>query len=99
MIVISGTVQVQPPLRAEAIAKAVWMQQLSQAEPGCRCYRFYTDLEDPNCFRIFEEWASEEALKAHFQTPHMAEFNAVLAKVLASKPNITRYLIAEYGSF
>jgi quinol monooxygenase YgiN len=72
MIVISGTVQVQPPLRAEAIAKAVWMQQLSQAEPGCRCYRFYTDLEDPNCFRIFEEWESEEALKAHFQTPHMA---------------------------
>ena len=99
MIIISGTVKVRPELRQEALERAVWMQRLVEAEEGCVTYRFYTDLVQPDLFRVFEVWQSDAALKTHFKTPHMAEFNRALAGLLADKPQITRYVVSEHGSF
>ena len=94
MLVIAGTVQVKPEARAEAAQAALKMSKASEAEPGCRSYRFYADLEDANTFLIFEQWESEAALLAHFQTPHMAEFNAAIPRFLAAPPSINRYDVA-----
>ena len=99
MVVISGTVHVKPELRQQAVERAIWMQRLVESEPGCLTYRFYADLEHPDLFRVFEAWESDEALQAHFQTPHMAEFNRALASLLNGAPQITRYLVSEYGKF
>lgn len=99
MIVVSGTVRIRPDLRDEAIQKAIWMQGLTQAEPGCISYRFYADLEDPNLFRIFEEWESDPHLQAHFKTAHMAEFNKALSQLVAERPNVTRYAVNQHGPF
>ena len=94
MLVIAGTVKVKPETRSEAMQAALKMAKASQAEAGCRSYGFYTDLEDPNEILIFERWESEAALLAHFQTPHMAEFNAAIPRFLAAPPSITRYDVA-----
>jgi len=48
-------------------------------EPGCLEYAFAQDLTDPTKMRIIERWVDEAALAAHFQTPHMAAFQAALA--------------------
>ena len=40
----------------------------------------FADLGDSTRLRIFERWEDEAALKAHFKTPHMAEFQKVLAE-------------------
>ena len=94
MLVIAGTVKVKPESRAEAVQAAIRMSKASQAEAGCKSYRFYADLEDANTFLIFEQWENEAALMAHFQTPHMAEFNAAIPRFLAAPPSIDRYEIA-----
>ena len=94
MLVIAGTVKVKPETRAEAVQAALKMAKASQAESGCRSYAFYVDLEDPNTILIFEQWESEVALMAHFQTPHMAEFNAAIPRFLAAPPSINRYDVA-----
>jgi len=91
MIVIAGTVQVHPDMRDEALRAAIAMARATRAEPGCRAYRFTTDLEDPAIICIFEEWETEAALAAHFQTPHMAAFRAALPGFLAGAPVLTRY--------
>lgn len=91
MLIVAGRVPVKPERRAEAVAAAVKMARASQAEAGCRAYAFYSDLEDPNLFIVFEEWESEAALQAHFQTPHMAEFNALIPQLIAGPPAINRY--------
>lgn len=49
----------------------------TRAEPGCRAYAIAEDVEDPGLFRVSEQWDSREALAAHFDTPHMREWNAV----------------------
>src|SRR5512145_3354054 len=94
MLVVAGRVQVKAELRADAVRVALEMARATQAEAGCRSYRFYSDLEDPNTFFIFEEWEDEAALMQHFTTPHMAAFQRELPRFLAGAPSIMRYQVA-----
>jgi quinol monooxygenase YgiN len=98
MMVVAGTVRVRPEKRDEAIRLALTMATATQAESGCRAYRFYADLEDASVFFIFEEWESEEALGAHFQTAHMAAFQAALPGVVAGPPDIRFYTVSSARS-
>ena len=61
MIVVSGTITVDP---ADHDAAAALMQTLVEEtakEAGSVSYAFYADLESPGTFRVFEEWESDEA--------------------------------------
>ena len=95
MIVVSGTVPVRADKRDEAVAAALEMARATAEEAGCITYRFYADLEDPNIFRIFEEWETAEALVAHFQTPHMAELNQKLPGLVAGPADIKKYVVTQ----
>jgi quinol monooxygenase YgiN len=97
MLVISGTFHIHPDHKAAAVAAMVTMQRASQAEDGCTYYRFMQDLEDPNTLHIFEQWDSDEALKAHFGAPHMAAFQAAFGPAVAGRGDIVRYEIASSG--
>ena len=91
MIVIAGEVRIRPEKRDEAVRASLQMVAATLREPGCRSYRFSAALDDPNHIFIFEEWDSMEALGAHFQSPHMAAFQAALPGLLAGPPTLTRY--------
>jgi quinol monooxygenase YgiN len=91
MIVVAGTVAINPASREEAARVALKMVAATQQESGCLAYDFWCDLADPNRFHVFEEWETQEALEAHFQTSHMAEFMQALPTLVASAPNIMRY--------
>src|SRR5438876_541216 len=97
MIVVAGSVMVQPEKREMAAAAAVKMVAATKQEPGCLKYDIYSDLNDPNHFFVFEEWENDAALMDHFKSRHMAEFAAVLGEVLAAPPEVTRYEIAASG--
>ena len=95
MIVVSGTVAVKPEQREEAARVALKMVAATKQEAGCAAYDFWSDLNDPNRFHVFEEWETQEALEAHFQTSHMAEFMEALPALITGPPDIKRY---EVGS-
>jgi quinol monooxygenase YgiN len=50
----------------------------TRAEDGCSLYCFARDVLDPETLIISERWRDRAALDAHFQSPHMATFNAAL---------------------
>lgn len=52
----------------------------TREEPGCQLYTYARLREDPDTIRIFEIWDSEDALRAHFKTPHMALWMEIGAK-------------------
>ena len=81
MIVVSGIIQVAETDVGPAIEAATVMAVATREEPGCRAYAFYQDIERPGAFRVFEEWDDRAALKAHFETAHMAEFRAKLGSI------------------
>ena len=97
MLVIAGVVRIDPERRDEAVAAAVTMMRETRKEPGCRSYTFSADLEDPGCFHIFEEWETQEALDAHFSSPHMATFQGTVGKLGVREMTVRRYAIESVG--
>jgi quinol monooxygenase YgiN len=97
MIVIAGTMPINPAKRDEAAEAARTMSVASKAEPGCGAYEFSWDIGDPNLLRIHEEWASQEAIDGHFAAPHMAVFGAAIGGLIAGAPAITRFEVSSSG--
>ena len=58
------------------------MEEASRAEAGCEDYTFSVELNADTRIRITECWADADALRAHFQTPHMATFT----KAMGARP-------------
>ena len=79
MIVIEGTVRLDPDRMDETRPEMEAMVRASRAEAGCIDYAYAIDLLDPGLVRVSERWESREALTAHFRTPHMAHWRGVMA--------------------
>ena len=97
MIVIAGHVALDPAKREAAITAAREMMGETRREPGCISYTFSADLEEPGRFRIFEEWEGDEALRAHFASPHMARFQKAVGGLGVREMAVQRYDVAKVG--
>lgn len=97
MIVVSGEIEIHAGDREAALAAIRPMVEATRQEPGCRTYAVYESVEAANRFRIFEEWDSAEALAGHFQSAHMAAFNAALGSVKVTGMDVKQYEIASVG--
>jgi quinol monooxygenase YgiN len=97
LLVIAGDVEIDPAKREEGFAAARKVMAATRAEPGCLEYTIAADLDDPARFVIFEKWASPEALESHFETPHMAEFQAAMAGLGVRRLDVERYEVARQG--
>lgn len=94
MVVVVGRVQTDPERRAELVRIGQRVAAASRDEPGCLHYRVYQDSEDENAYVFVEEWESEEALQAHFRTPHVAEFMAAILATIVGPPDVKFHTIA-----
>lgn len=74
MILVAGTVQLDPAHRQTNLAAIQTMMAASQAEAGCLAYVFSQDIADPNLLHLYELWADDDALQLHRQSSHMALF-------------------------
>ena len=78
MIIVNARIE-STPETVEALRDAILtMQAATLEEEGCGDYTFSVELANPGAVRITERWANKEALVAHFQTPHMADFQAAM---------------------
>jgi quinol monooxygenase YgiN len=97
MLIIAGEIEIDPAHHDAAVAAATQMQTETRKEAGCHAYVFTADLETRGRFRIFEEWASPEALAAHFAAPHMAAFQKAVGGLGVRRMDLARYEIASKG--
>lgn len=97
MIVIAGHVALDPTKREQAEAAAREMMSETRKEQGCISYTFSADLEAAGRFRIFEEWESDEALRAHFASPHMARFQQAVGGLGVREMKVQRYEVSKVG--
>ena len=61
----------------------------TRAEDGCELYELNRSLGGDE-FYFYEVWASEAALDAHNQTPHMAKLKETVAPLLSEPMRVTR---------
>lgn len=78
MILVLGTVKLAPDKLEAARPAMRRMVEASRAEPGCIAYGYAQDVLDAEIIHVVEKWRDRDALKAHFVTPHMAEWRRAM---------------------
>ena len=97
MILVTAAARLRPETRAAALAAATKMQEATSREPGCGEYRFWVAIDDPDSVLVFERWADQEALDAHFATQHARDFGAAIAAYADGPVAVTRFDVAHAG--
>lgn len=94
MIVVIGTFRL-PVENVEAGRTAMAeVIAASRAEPGCLSYAYAEDVLEPGLFRVSEAWESREALAAHFEAPHMKQWQRERAELGMTERAVTVYEVA-----
>lgn len=98
MIVLDVKFNLKEGCRDEAVAAMNIVAPEVLKENGCAEYRFALPMADGLPIVLFEEWESQDALNAHFETEHLAKFRATMKELLSEPPIIRRYVVSEAGS-
>jgi quinol monooxygenase YgiN len=93
-LIIAGTVRVPPENLERFKPHMLAMLAASRAEDGCIEYSYAVDVAQPGLVRIYEAWRDQDALDAHFKTPHMATWRAAWPEFGVSDRRLTLYEIA-----
>ena len=93
MLIVAGTLTVDPADHAAFLAAAAEAGVRTLAEDGCLQYGFWADPERPGRFLVFEAWESEAHLDAHLRTPHLKSFQRSLAEMGPRESSVRRYLV------
>jgi quinol monooxygenase YgiN len=63
----------------------------TRAEAGCINYDLHQSQSDPALFVFYEDWTSQAALDAHFQTPYLKGFLKLVPDLVDESPDITKW--------
>jgi quinol monooxygenase YgiN len=63
----------------------------TRAEAGCISYDLHQSQSDPALFVFYENWASQAALDAHFQTPHLQAVLKLVPDLVDGPLDITKW--------
>ena len=69
MIIIAGTIEMDPEKRDAALAAGQPYIDGALTQDGCEAYTWAAD-HVPGRVQVFERWTGEEQLAAHFKGPH-----------------------------
>lgn len=95
MIVVAGVAPIDPNKREEAKAIMKKIMDATLLEEGCITYQFLFNPWNDAEVHIFEEWETQEALDAHFQTAHMETFRKALPSIVTGQFNIKAYTVSK----
>jgi quinol monooxygenase YgiN len=90
-ILVTGTIDLDPANRDQAIATFNECMAGTRAEDGCESYTFSADLEDPGRFHVSEQWASQEAMDAHMAGPSLAALMTAMGTLGVTGASLTKW--------
>lgn len=85
MIYVIATLHIHPEKRAAFMEDARTVIAHTLKEAGCISYDLTSSITEPNQFVFVERWETRDALAAHFETPHLAEWRRVCAEYLVDR--------------
>jgi quinol monooxygenase YgiN len=94
MIVIIGTMKVEPSDRDALLEAAKDVMAETLKEDGCLHYCFTADLLDPSVVHVVERWESEAPLEPHMKTEHIRTFGRALKPLTLHGRDFTIYEVA-----
>ncbi len=91
MIIIAGTVEVDPEQRDAALEAGCPHMEATRAQKGCIDYVWSADLLVPGRIYVYERWESEDDLRAHFEGPHYLAMRETVAAHGLRGADVLRY--------
>ena len=91
MLVVIATLPGKADKREEITAALTKAAVATREEEGCLSYAFHVDLENVDHYVSVETWKDQEAVDAHFATPHIAELFELAPELLAGEVVINTY--------
>lgn len=85
MIIVTGTISIAPDDHEAFLAGWEVMRAATLLEDGCRAYDVWQSRHGSNDYRLYEEWDSMPHLQAHFESEHMAVWQATSADFSAER--------------
>jgi len=97
MIIIAGTMTLDPAKADQFMEVAVKMMHETHKEDGNLAYVFCRSPIDDGTIHLYEKWETEEALANHMASTHMAEFQGSLGDVGLTGADVKKYTGATEG--
>jgi quinol monooxygenase YgiN len=94
MIIIAGTIDFANPGQRDGVvaAAASTQQSTRDTEPGCLAYSFAADSSVSNRVQVYECWATEASLAAHFLHPNFSGMREILGRFeRVGKSQVAKY--------
>ena len=80
MIVVNGIFEMQDGAVSAVQPALAKIEAACKDEAGCHDYTFSVELNNPDVLRLTEKWDDIDALRAHFQQPHMADMRNAMSE-------------------
>jgi quinol monooxygenase YgiN len=91
MIIVAGTVDVDPERRDAALVAGRPHMEATRAQAGCLDYTWTADELIPGRIYVFERWESQAALQAHFDGPHYIAMRNTIASFGLTRADVSKY--------
>ena len=90
---VVARITAQPDKVGEVKAILLGLVERTRKEKGCISYQLLQNKVDPSDFTFVEEWSNDSAIDTHFTMSHVQDALAKTKSLLATDPDIRRYLI------
>ncbi len=74
LLIVSGIISVDPAHHDRMVELIGPLVSATLAEEGNVTYGFWASPTEPGVFRVYEEWASTDAMGLHMGSEHMGTF-------------------------
>ncbi len=93
MILIAGTVDVDPAKRDAALAAGEPHMAATRAQAGCIDYVWSADPLVEGRIYVYERWKDQESLEAHFAGPHYLAMRDTIGQHGLRGVDVSKYRI------
>ena len=90
-VTILAHFRAKPGQEARLLRELKRLPEPTRAEAGCITYELHESQSDPAAFVFYEKWVSQEALDAHFGTPHLQALLKLVPELVEGSPEITKW--------
>jgi quinol monooxygenase YgiN len=94
-LTIIARVRAKPGKEARLLREMKGLLAPTRAEAGCLSYDLHQSQSDPTLFALYENWVSQEALDAHFQTPYLQAMFKLVPELVEGPLDITKWTIVK----
>lgn len=98
MIIVAGTVDLDPEHREPALRAAAALFEATRAQPGCLAYVWSADPAEAGRVHVYERWADADALAAHLAGPCYRDMLAALTRHGLRGADVAKYHVDRSGA-